>query len=204
MFDFSSVLAYLSGFWFSWIISIGTYLLTAIGIYKMGKNLGFSNAWLSFVPFANIYAFGRIAEKYIKLDGRPSAKFSKILLALYIIMCVLAVVLIIFILVFIIIESIADPTIDAFLSSDAVSASVGVTFILPLILLMLGILGVCTAYVVIYYIALWRIFAIYDGDNATLYLVLSIFFSFLAPIFLFVLRNRQPNIMGWQQSENVT
>ena len=54
------------------------------------------------------------------------------------------------------------------------------------------LIGVLIAYVVIYYVALWRIFAAFDYNNATVYFVLSIVFSFLGPIFLFVLRNKQP------------
>ena len=47
-------------------------------------------------------------------------------------------------------------------------------------------------YTVLHYVAFWRIVASFDNSNATLYTVLSVFFSFLDPIFLFIIRNKQP------------
>ena len=65
-------------------VSLVLYILQGVGLYEMGKRLNLNNPWLSFVPFANVYALGRIAQRYIKRDGTQSAKFSVILLALYI------------------------------------------------------------------------------------------------------------------------
>ena len=48
------------------------------------------------------------------------------------------------------------------------------------------------AYAVYYYAALYRLFKLYNADKAVLFLVLSIIFTFLGPIFLFTMRNNQP------------
>lgn len=173
-------------------ISITMYLLQSIAIYKMGKNLGLSSPWIAFIPIAGNYAFGRIAEKYIKNDGKPSAKFSKILLTLSIITLVLAVAFVVFVLILIFLEAASIPEVDAVMYGDEMSAVSAFTIILPIILGYLGLVGITIAFNVVNYVALWRIFALYDSSNATTYLVLSVFFSFLCPIFLFILRNRQP------------
>lgn len=157
-------------------ISITMYLFEAFGLYRMGQRLGFKNPWLAFVPVANVYALGKVAEQYVKNDGKPSAKFSKILLTLNIIILAIAVLFVVFAVV------------------AAVLFSNRVAIFIPIILGYLALIGIAIAQSVVYYIALWRIFAIYDNNNATVFLVLSIFISFLYPIFLFVLRNKEPKL----------
>lgn len=41
--------------------------------------------------------------------------------------------------------------------------------------------------------------AMYDGRNAVLYTVLSVLFGFLEPVFIFVLRNKQPTYNPYEQ-----
>lgn len=168
-------------------ISIAMYLLQAFGIYRMAKNMGFPNAWLAFIPIANNYTFGKVAETYIKPDGRPSARFSKILLTLQIILFVLLTLFVVFIVILVIFEYSGTYI----MSGDAQALTIS-AMVIPFILVYLGIVGVSIAFSVVYYVALWRIFALYNYKNATLFLVLSIFISFLYPIFIFVLRNKQP------------
>ncbi len=170
-------------------ISITMYLFEAFGIYRMGQRLGFKNAWLAFVPIANMYAFGKVAEQYVKNDGKPSAKFSKILLTLNIVLFVFAILFIVGIIVIVIINMGMFAVSEEFGDSTAI-----LTMVIPIVLGYLVFIGLAIAQSVVYYIALWRIFAIFDNNNATLFLVLSIFISFLYPIFLFVLRNKEPKL----------
>lgn len=165
------------------------YILQGVGLYEMGKRLNLNNPWLSFVPVANVYALGRIAQRYMKRDGTQSAKFSVILLALYIAEFVLMIAFFIFFFVAIF-AVIANAELAIETESEMVM-SMFASFI-PVIILYFLLMAVAIAYSVTYYVALWRVFAIYNNSNATLYLVLSIFFSFLAPIFLFVLRKNNP------------
>ena len=168
-------------------IAITMYLFEAFGIYRMGQKLGFKNPWLAFIPIANMYAFGKVAEQYVKNDGRPSAKFSKILLTLNIIMLVLAILFTVVIIVTVI-ANIA--MFDVTGGNEMAILSV----ILPAVLGYIVFIGLAIAQSVVYYIALWRIFAIFDHNNATVFLVLSIFISFLYPIFLFAVRNKEPKL----------
>ncbi len=174
-------------------ISITMYLFEAFGLYRMGQRLGFKNPWLAFVPVANVYALGKVAEQYVKNDGKPSAKFSKILLTLNIIILAIAVL-------FVVLAVVSAVMFTTATTANIVEGSVdesmmgGIAIIIPLLLGYLALIGIAIAQSVVYYIALWRIFAIYDNNNATVFLVLSIFISFLYPIFLFVLRNKEPKL----------
>ena len=72
-------------FLYAYIIVL--YIFQAIGISKMMKSLKLNNSWMAYVPIFNTYAFGKVAEQYIKKDGRKSAKFSVILLVCQFVYC---------------------------------------------------------------------------------------------------------------------
>ncbi|MEE1007418.1 MAG: hypothetical protein U0L66_09560, partial [Acutalibacteraceae bacterium] len=47
------------------IIAVALYLLEAFGLYGMAEGSGIGKPWRGFVPFANIFLFGKIAERYV-------------------------------------------------------------------------------------------------------------------------------------------
>ncbi len=171
------------------VVSLVMYLLRAIGIYQMAKNSGISTPWVSFIPVANSFLFGKLAEKYRKKDGSPSAKFSILLLVFNILTLISGIMLLVFSLLSTVailrfantaVQSGTEMTIDMFSS------------LIPVIIFYVILMGVALSYMILHYVALWRIFSSFDYKNATLYTVLSVFFSFLDPIFLFILRNKPP------------
>lgn len=167
------------------------YILQAIGIYKMGKSLNVSAPWLSFIPVANSFALGRIASKYVKKDGKNSVNFGVWLLVLEILMYILLVAFIACTVIGVI--SIIGFAEDAAISDSAMSLEMFKGFI-PVIILYVILLAVEITYLVLFYVSLWRIFSIFSAQNATLFTVLSIFFTFLYPIFLFIVRNDKPTL----------
>lgn len=183
---------------FSSAIGIVMYILQALGIFNMSKKLGINNAWLCFVPVVNTYAFGKVAEKYVKQDGKPSAKFGIWLLVLNILLVIALFVLLAVLVVFVIgIAGIEDVMLE---DSAAVRAEI-LSFIIPFIAVYFVTLALAIVLSVMQYVALWRIFAIFSYNNATLFLILSILFGILTPIFLFIIRNNPPRINLTQQYE---
>ena len=179
---FTSIIAVY--FAFLGIISLVMYLLQAFGLYGMAKDSGISAPWRGFIPFANTFLFGKIAERYVKKDGKKSAKFGGLLLAFEILTLVLAFVTVAFAISMIFVLIAAENETD-----------LAYSIVAPMVAMFIScfvLMGVSIAYIVLYYVALWRIFTAFDYNNATVYFVLSILFSFLGPIFLFVLRNKQP------------
>lgn len=171
------------------IVALALYLLEAFALFNMAKSAGYSRPWRGFIPFASTFLFGKIAEKYHKKDGKPSAKFGGLLLACEIVMFVLGIAVLGFCVKFIIdIFGFANIAVE----TDSEMTAEMFASIIPVILLTLAEVIVSIAYIVLFYVALWRIYSAYDYNNATLFLVLSIFFTFLAPIFLFVMRKNQP------------
>jgi len=175
------------------LIGLVFFFLQATGIYKMGKQLGVSAPWLSFIPFPifSTFAFGRIASKYIKRDGKKSANFGVWLLVIDIIMIFLLVALIVCLVIGV--TSIIGYADNAAAENTAMTFEMFSAFI-PVIILYVVMLGIAITYQVIYYVAMWRIFSIFSVNNADLFLVLSVFFPIIAPIFIFIIKNNKPTL----------
>ncbi len=199
LFELSGIVA--GSLIFSLFTGIALFVLQGFGLMQMSKSLGLKAPWIGFIPFASIFSFGRVAQTYIKKDGKKSAKFSITLLILYILYILFVVALTVSLVIAAISvisnseTALANDTEMELSMFGAVIAVVAIYFI---------VLALAISYKIVYFIALWRIFALFDHINATLYTVLSIVFSFMGPIFLFILRKRRPKIsynsrMGYEQ-----
>lgn len=177
------------------IIALALYILRAIGVFKMSGAAGIKRPWTAFIPVVNSYTFGKLAEKYTKRDGRKTGGFGAALITLNIAELVTGGLLAYFSL-----EAFSEILENA-AEAYEISAEMTVDMfpsLVPVILLYMIVMAVTVAYLVVFYVAQWRIFAIFDYRNATLFTVLSVFFSFLSPIFLFIVRNRQPVFDLWE------
>lgn len=171
------------------VIGIAIYLLESISVYKMAKSAEIKNPWLAFIPVANDWVFGTLAEKYKKKNGTKSARFGIILPVLEGIVLIEAIALTIFTVI-----SVKEITGYAF---DAVNTSAEMVpeqfmSLIPVIILYFALMAVAIAYAVVFFIALWRVYSSFDKSNATLYIVLSVIFTISVPIILFIIRNRKP------------
>lgn len=174
---------------FTGFISLLFLILRGFGLYNMCKKLNIRNAWLSYIPITADYIMGKIAAGYIKKDGRKSADFSVPFLILSILKAICLGVLMV--VGAGMIFSIASSALNAVQNDTEMTADM-FSSIIPFLSVYLITFAVAVAQMIIYYIVLWRIFAIYDYNNATIFLILSIFFGFLAPIFIFIIRNYEP------------
>ncbi len=153
--------------------AVVSLIFQGIGIMKMHEKLGLKGGWLAFIPILNSFAMGRVAEQYIKENGKKSAKFSIILLVCQIVSFFFAFAM-------------------------GVILGIGTAFLPASIYAIINLVFTLLAYglsfiaSVIAYIALWRVFAIFSNKNATLYLILSIFVSVVQPFLIFAIRNKEP------------
>ena len=166
--------------WVAVLISLAaTVIFKGIGLLKMHQKLGINNGWMSFVPYLNSFAFGRVAEKYVREDGKKSLKYSLVLLISTIIVSVLSGFCSLF---------------STYIEIIALYVPASVAMIISIIFLLFALffLAVAIVYAVFYYIALWRIYSIFANSNATFFLVLSILVPISEPIIIFAIRNKEP------------
>lgn len=171
------------------VIGIAIYLLESISVYKMAKSAEIKNPWLAFIPVANDWVFGTLAEKYKKKNGTKSARFGIILPVLEGIVLIEAIALTIFTVISI--KEITGYALDA-VNTSAEMAPEQFMSLIPVIILYFALMAVAIAYAVVFFIALWRVYSSFDKSNATLYIVLSVIFTISVPIILFIIRNRKP------------
>ena len=171
------------------VIGIAIYLLESISVYKMAKSAEIKNPWLAFIPVANDWVFGTLAEKYKKKNGTKSARFGIILPVLEGIVLIEAIALTIFTVISV--KEITGYALDA-VNTSAEMAPEQFMSLIPVIILYFALMAVAIAYAVVFFIALWRVYSSFDKLNATLYIVLSVIFTISVPIILFIIRNRKP------------
>ena len=171
------------------VIGIAIYLLESISVYKMAKSAEIKNPWLAFIPVANDWVFGTLAEKYKKKNGTKSARFGIILPVLEGIVLIETIALTIFTVISV--KEITGYALDA-VNTSAEMAPEQFMSLIPVIILYFALMAVAIAYAVVFFIALWRVYYSFDKSNATLYIVLSIIFTISVPIILFIIRNRKP------------
>lgn len=171
------------------VIGIAIYLLESISVYKMAKSAEIKNPWLVFIPVANDWVFGTLAEKYKKKNGTKSARFGIILPVLEGIVFIESIALTIFTVISV--KEITGYALDAVNTSTEMAPEQFMSLI-PVIILYFALMAVAIAYAVVFFIALWRVYSSFDKSNATLYIVLSVIFTISVPIILFIIRNRKP------------
>ena len=169
-------------------LGVAVYVFTAIALFKMAKACGLERPWLSFIPVANVFLMGQIADAYCRRNEGKKTAYRKTLLglnianlALSVIVCIVAIVMV----VMVILEVATAPMQDTAPTPIIVTTLV----MLALCFIMLAVLAV---YMVFYYIALHKVFKLFDPANATLFLVLCIFFTVAQPIILMILRQKEP------------
>lgn len=164
--------AYLMILLFTMIVSLVIYVFRSLGLYGMSKNAGISNPWLAWIPIGNLWCIGSLAEKSNLYYGKEKGAWSKLLPAF-------AIATFLFLPLILLIAVIAG----------LYESLAAVLLILFIYLLMMG---VALALTVMTYVALYKVYRLFDPDNATLYMILTVFVNISQPIILFILRNRFP------------
>lgn len=183
------------------LISIAVYVLTGLGMYTIAKRRGIHKPWLAWVPIANLWLLGCIADQYRSVARGEVKNRRKVLLGTRIAMVVLSILVLV--LCITMLFSILSVGLRNLENMDEIAAAELVSSMLVpmagMILLCLPLMVLAIVHTVFYYIALYDLFSSCDPSNATLYLVLSIFIQFTLPIFLMICRNRDDGMPARQQ-----
>ena len=171
----------------SLVISLLSYVLTALAIYTIAKRRGLNKPWLAWIPVVDVWLLGSLSDQYqYVVRGRNRSK-RKSLLVLGILSFVLGIAVIIL--------AISLLTQLVLAAMQGVSEEYLLDLIMGPLLSMLGmclpIAGIGIAYTILYYMALYDVYKSLDPSNCVLYLVLSILIDDVTrPFFLFFNRNK--------------
>lgn len=152
------------------LVSLAIYVFTALSLYTIAQRRGLRHSWLAWIPVANLWLMGSLSDQYRYLT-QGQVKHKRIIL--------------------LVLEAVTLAFAGGLVGS--VIWLIATKGIAPAVITMvvMGLLagGAALAKTVLGFMALYDIYASCDPQNATVYLVLSIFFKFLRPIFLFIIRD---------------
>lgn len=189
-FDFDSLFELI--YTLVWVAYV--YVGTSLGGQRMAEKVGMEKPWLFWIPGANLYALGRLADIQASRQEGKTTHFRRKILIWAIIPTVITVLWGVT-LAFWVFAAVANGMLDeagALKTLDGVgdAAVLGLSC-----LLLLGFIALFTAYImflVIYYKSLYRIYKLYAPDGASGLLVLSIFVGAAIPAIFLVLSCKEP------------
>ena len=151
-----------------------SYVLNAVGMYRIAKRRGIHHAWLAWIPVGNSWLLGSISDHYQYIAKQKITGRRKSLLILSIISIVLSGVVV------------AGATmIFSFTTGPADLMGSGVLLIGLLVVAYLALIGLGIAIMVVGFIAYYDLFQSCKPNSAVVFLVLGILFSVLLPFFVF-------------------
>lgn len=161
------------------------YVFSSLGLYRILQNRGVPNPWMAWVPVANYYAQGAVADD-INLRTRGKTTHLRhwlLFLGLGTVGGLAFFMIFYFGFLFSVLEENAP-------SSYGLLGGFLIAYLL--------LLACSVAYTVFYGISLYRLYLDYCPQNAVLYTVLSLVISLVAPFLIFSIRNNRPLSLCWQ------
>ncbi len=177
------------------LINIAIYVFTALSLYTVAKRRGIHKPWLAWIPIANAWLLGCIADQYRAVAMGETKSRRKVLLITGIARAVISVFALVLMIVMIVnlLEVGVDVVDPMYSMSDELALKLLGAVGGPAVgfgLMGLTLIPVAIVYVVFYFIALYDVYKSCDPGNATIFLVISIFLNYTQPLFLFLGRNK--------------
>lgn len=165
------------------------WLIGAVGVCSLSKKEEIKAPKLAFIPFLYPFALGRLAEKCNQKEHSKSSKYSiwLVLLSILGVIFCLAFFVVLAISTVLIAQNVMD---NLGKEADIVIIELFAPMKYVIILYFIAI-ALCISYLVLYFVALWRIYKKYAPNKAILLTILSVIFRFLSPAFLFMISVNQ-------------
>lgn len=171
---------------FGKLISLVTYIFTAMGLFTLAQRRKICNPWLAWIPVAQLWVLGSLSDQYQRKVHHRTTRRRRLLILLTALLIAL-----VFIVVAMCLGAIFGAMTEGFVNGGDMSfwlgtlANLGGAMVAFVAILVAGI-----ALVVLRYMALYDVYRSCEPSNATLFLILSIFFSFAAPVCLMLCRDK--------------
>ena len=170
----------------SFLLSVGTYVLTALGLYTIAQRRGINKPWLAWIPVVNVWTLGCISDQYrYVVKGEKKSK-RKVLIGLNI--AQLVCVLVFFVLTIVMVVDMVGMATTNPSEQEVITAVLGSMGGVLLMIIPISAISLATA--IITYMALYDVYTSCDPKNNVTFLVLSILFSITQPFFIFFSRKK--------------
>ncbi len=180
-------------------LALGQYVLQSLGTYAMAKRRGIRHPWLSWLPVGSDWMWGCLADQYQYVAKGRIKNRRKVLVVLSLITIVLSAT-ILGLYVGILVKIASNANLIQVMSTQQITQLFLGEFLAMLALA--GLINVLSIVLAVFrYIALYDMYVSCVPGSAVLYLVLSIVFSFLMPLFLFLCRKKDEGMPPRKQSE---
>ena len=185
----ASVLTFFAGgSLLSLAVCVTLYIFQALGLYTIAMRRGIKNPWLAWLPITNMWVLGSISDQYRYVFHGQIRNRRKVLIVLSIILAVMAVVLFVSWIAVAVNLILQIPEIMT-MTPQKVMGSFSAS--------LLGVAGIGIAMwalavvaVVFRYVCVFDLYASCSPNNKVLFLILSILFPVILPVFLFACRNQ--------------
>ena len=168
------------------LLSIASYVLTALALYTIARRRGLRNPWLAWIPVADSWLLGSLSDQYRYVVKREHKSKRKILLFFRIVIALMWISLM-GLLVNLCFHAVGNAFWGT-MTEDRVFQILHQA--LNLLVVLLPLIGISIAYAVFRYMALYDLYKSLYPANCVLFLVLSVLFGVTEPFFLFFSRNK--------------
>ncbi len=160
------------------LFSLTCYILQSLGLYGIAKRRCIRRPWLAWLPVGNMWILGSISDQYQYVAKGKVRNTRKVLMVIMIALYVLSVICSVSAI------SVFVKAVSGFSSGELLAGAVTVSGA-QILVVVLAIVGA-----VFQYIAYYNLFKSSVPEDATLFLVLGIFFSVALPFFVFNCRKK--------------
>ena len=150
--------------------SVVSYVLSAVGMYRIAKRRGIHHAWLAWIPVGSNWLLGSISDHYQYVTKQKPTRRRKVLLTLSLITLGAGSVLL------------GGGITAAILLSEEANIALAIVLV---VVAYFVVMGLSIAISVISYIAYYDLFRSCKPGNAVLFLILGVIFNVALPFFVF-------------------
>ena len=176
--------------------AVFSYIGMSLGGFRMGRKAGMRNPWMFWIPGANAYALGNLADTQASLCEGKSTTFRRKMVIWTIVLAAASIIWGIALSV-IMVAATFNGMLDEngqLITTDGNGSVSMVGYVLALLISSLAFLVLYVFDVVIYYKSLYRIYKLYAPSGAAGLLVLSILVSVSLPFVFLGLSAGDPAI----------
>lgn len=186
-YDISNILgvAYGCVYVISLLFGILGYVLGSIGLYAIAKRRCIAHPWMAWVPLVNVWILGSVSDQYRYVTKGQVKSKRKVMLVLEIIVYVLSIVIAV-----VSIKAIIEIVDTSYVGTEEEVIAAVLSSLLSLLGLIFAGAAVAVPRMVFHYMAMYDLYTSVNPPYNVVFLVLSIFFNFLEPFFLFFNRGK--------------